>query len=373
MAVGATRSEDAASFLGEVTAREGRALGIHWAFAPVLDVNNNPDNPVINIRSFGEDPALVGRLGAAFIRGAHSGGMLTSAKHFPGHGDTAVDSHLELPVIDADRERLETVEWPPFRVAIAAGVDSIMVGHVAVPAIDPSGAPATLSPLLNEEILREEMGFEGLIVTDALDMGGVGSAWIGEATVAAVLAGADVILMPPDLRVALQSLVRGVEEGQLSEARIDRSVRRILETKARLGLNQNRFVDPAAGALEVGRPEDIARATEIAEASVTVVRNDGDLLPLAAEERLRILHLLMPDEPGVPTAELRSRRISFTTIALEHEVTKQKMDEILAGVEGFSHILVSTSYYREAISATPTSCEIFLTSRPISARLEPRG
>jgi len=237
MAVGATRSEDAARFLGEVTAREGRALGIHWAFAPVVDVNNNPDNPVINIRSFGEDPELVARLGAAFIRGAHAGGLLTSAKHFPGHGDTAVDSHLELPVIGADRERLETVEWPPFREAIAAGVDSVMVGHMAVPALDPSGRPATLSASLNSEILRDEMGFRGLIVTDAMEMEGVGSAWIGEATVDAVRAGADVILMPPDLRVAIQSLVRGVEEGQLEEERIDRSVRLILETKARLGLN----------------------------------------------------------------------------------------------------------------------------------------
>jgi beta-N-acetylhexosaminidase len=175
MAVGATGSEDAARFLGEVTAREGRALGIHWVFAPVVDVNNNPANPVINLRSFGESPQLVGRLGAAFVRGARSGGMLSSAKHFPGHGDTGVDSHLALPAITGDRQRLETVEWPPFRAAIAAGVDSVMVGHLAVPALDPSGRPATLSPELNARILRDEMGFEGLIVTDAMEMKGVGS------------------------------------------------------------------------------------------------------------------------------------------------------------------------------------------------------
>jgi uncharacterized protein YbbC (DUF1343 family)/beta-glucosidase-like glycosyl hydrolase/CubicO group peptidase (beta-lactamase class C family) len=350
MAVGATRSEDAARFLGEVTAREGRALGIHWAFAPVLDVNNNPDNPVINIRSFGEDPELVARLGAAFIRGARSGGLLTTAKHFPGHGDTAVDSHVGLPAISGDRQRLQAVEWPPFREAIAAGVDSVMVGHVAVPALDPSGLPATLSFILNAEVLRDEMGFRGLIVTDAMDMKGVGSTWIGKATVDAVRAGADVILMPPDLRVALQSLIRGVEEGLLDEARIDRSVRRILEAKARLGLNENRLIDPVAGALDVDRPEDIDRVMEIAEASITVVRNDRDLLPLAAEEPLRILHLLMPDEIGFPAAEFKARRIAVETIALGDEVAEETADEILARVGDFTHVLVSTSYYRERIS-----------------------
>ena len=350
MAVGATRSEAAARFYGEVTAREGRALGIHWTFAPVVDVNNNPDNPVINIRSFGEDPELVGRLGAAFIEGARSGGMLTTAKHFPGHGDTAVDSHVDLPVIAGDRERLEAVEWPPFRTAIAAGVDSVMVGHIAVPALDASGNPATLSTTLNAEILRDEMGFKGLIVTDAMDMEGVGSAWIGEATVEAVRAGADVILMPPDLRVALQSLVRGVEEGLIEEERIDRSVRRILETKARLGLHENRLVDFESSALDVGRPEDAHRARAIAEAAITVVKNDGSVLPLAAEEDLRILQLVIPDDQGVPTSEFGTRRISCRTVALGDEVSLERADEILESVKDFTHVLVSATYYRETIS-----------------------
>jgi beta-N-acetylhexosaminidase len=352
MAVGATRSEDAARFLGEVTAREGRALGIHWAFAPVVDVNNNPDNPVINLRSFGEDPELVARLGVALIRGARGGGMLTTAKHFPGHGDTAVDSHLELPVISVDREHLETVEWPPFREAIAAGVDSVMVGHVAVPAVDPSGRPATLSATLNADVLRGEMGFEGLIVTDAMVMKGVGSTWIGKATVDAVRAGADVILMPPDLRVALQSLIRGVEEGELDEERIDRSVRRILETKARLGLHLDHRVDAEAGAPEVGRPEDIRRARKIAEASITVVRNDGDLLPLRAEDPLRILHLMMPNDLGVPVEELRARRIAVKNILLGDEIVQEKADEILEASRDFTHILVSAAFYRQTISAS---------------------
>ncbi len=352
MAVGATRSEDAARFLGEVTAREGLALGIHWTFAPVVDVNNNPDNPLINLRSFGEDPELVARLGAAFIRGARSGGMLTTAKHFPGHGDTAVDSHLELPVIGVDREHLETVEWPPFREAIAAGVDSVMVGHVAVPALDPSGRPATLSATLNADVLRDEMGFQGLIVTDAMVMKGVGTTWIGKATVDAVRAGADVILMPPDLRVALQSLIRSVEEGELDEERIDRSVRRILEAKARIGLHVDQLVDLEAGAPEVGRPEDVRRAMEIAEASITVVRNDGGLLPLKAEDRLRILHLVMPNDLGFPPDEFRARRIAVKTISLGDEVVEERAGEILETSRSFTLILVSASFYRQSISAS---------------------
>src|SRR6266571_9216384 len=197
MAIGATRSEEAARFTGEVTAREGRALGIHWAFAPVADVNNNPANPVINIRSFGEDPELVSRLVAAFVRGAREGGLLTTAKHFPGHGDTAVDSHLQLAKVGADRARLDAVELKPFRSAVEAGVDWVMMGHIAAPALDPSEAPATLSEPITDA-LRAQLGFRGLVVTDGMDMAGVRPAWTGEAAVRAVRAGADMILLPPE-------------------------------------------------------------------------------------------------------------------------------------------------------------------------------
>jgi len=345
MAIGATGSEDAARFLGEVTAREARALGIHWAFAPVLDVNNNPDNPVINIRSFGENPQKVAALGSAFIRGAKGGQLLTTAKHFPGHGDTKVDSHLDLPVIAVDRGHLEAVEWPPFKAALAAGVDSVMVGHVALPALDASGQPATLSGALNEKILRREMGFQGLIVTDAMDMAGVASAWSGEATLRAVQAGADVVLMPHDLRVAIQSLVRGVREGQITEERIDRSVRRILQAKAALGLHQERFVDPRVGAREVGRPEDQERARRIAEASITLVRNDGNLLPLRVEDPLRILHLVTPRDLGFPEEEFAARKVTVETLQLAAEVVSERVEEIVAIALESTHILVSATFY----------------------------
>ena len=348
MAVGASRSEEAARFTGEVTAREGRALGIHWALAPVADVNNNPANPVINIRSYGEDPELVARMVRSYIEGAREGGMLTTAKHFPGHGDTSSDSHHERPVVGVDRERLETVELVPFRAAIEAGVDSIMTAHVALPAIDPTGAPATLSPPISQDLLRGELGFDGLIVTDALEMAGIRPAWAGEAAVRSVQAGADVILLPADVRVAIQSLVRAVEEGQLTEARLDASVRRILETKARLGLHKNRLVDREALGRSVARPQDLDQALEVAEASITVVRNEGDILPLHAEEPLRILHVVISTGlrdraiQGLPEAELRSRGIRTKTFTLGREVSAETMDKIVEAAPDYTHVLVSS-------------------------------
>ena len=347
MAVGATRSEEAARFCGQVAAREARAVGIHWTFAPVADVNNNPANPVINIRSFGEDPQLVASLAAAWVRGAREGSLLTTAKHFPGHGDTAVDSHLAVATVSGDRARLDSVELRPFRQLLAAGVDAVMLGHIAVPALDASGAPATLSPAVGEQLLRRELGFDGLVVTDALDMAGVKPAWDGEAVVRAVQAGADVVLMPLDARVAVQSLARAVREGQLTEARLDQSVRRVLQAKARQGLDRQRLVDPAAVASEVGRPEDVARALEVARASITVVRNEGGLLPLRAERPLRLLHLVLSSDArnaliqGWPEAELAARRVEAETRFVGPELSPRTTDEIVALSSGFSHVLVS--------------------------------
>jgi len=272
MAIGASRSEAAARFTGEVAAREGRGLGVHWALAPVADVNNNPANPVINIRSYGEDPDLVARLASAFILGARAGGVLTTAKHFPGHGDTAVDSHLQLATVHASRERLESVELRPFRAAVEAGVDAVMLGHVAVPALDPSGVPATLSEPIVGQLLRRDLGFDGIVVTDAMEMAGVGGAWSGEAAVRAVKAGADLLLLPPSPSVAVQALGGAVREGVLTEARLEASVLRILELKERLGLHEKRLVDPGKLGKAVARPEDLRRALRLARDSITVVR-----------------------------------------------------------------------------------------------------
>ncbi len=346
MAIGATRSEEAARFAGEVAAREARAVGIHWAFAPVADVNSNPANPIVNVRSFGEDPEMVARLTAAFIQGARAGGVLTTAKHFPGHGDTSVDSHLQVATLSADLERLRTIELLPFERAIRAGVDAVMLGHIAAPALDPSGTPASLSaPMVR--LLREEMGFRGLIVTDAMEMQGVRAAWTGEAAVRAVQAGADVILLPPDPDVAVKALVRAVKEGELSEVRIDASVRRILEAKERLGLDKNRRVDVAALGKSVDRPEDVERSLDVARRSITVVRNEGEVLPLRAEGPLRILHLVLSSDArndaiqGFLEDELATRRIRADTVNLGPEVSPETEDQLVAEASGYTHVLAS--------------------------------
>jgi beta-N-acetylhexosaminidase len=345
MAVGATRSEEDARFTGEVTAREGRALGVHWAFAPVADVNSNPSNPIINIRSYGEDPELVGRMTAAFVHGAHSGGILSTVKHYPGHGDTASDSHLQLATIGGDRERLDRVELRPFREAIAAGVDAVMLGHIAVPALDPTGAPATLSePIAGE--LRRALGFHGLVVTDAMEMQGVRAAWTGEAAVRAVRAGADFILLPPDPDVAIQAIAREVRQGRMPVARIDESVLRILEAKENLGLDRKRLVDTTAMEA-VDRPEDVAGALEIARRSITVLRNENGVLPLHAEQPLKLLHLVLSSDArndaisGIPEAELAARRIPVQTVVLGPEVSTETITRLVASAPSFTHVLAS--------------------------------
>lgn len=355
MAVGASRSEDNARFMGEVTAREGRALGVHWTFAPVADVNSNPENPVINLRSFGEDPELVARMVTAFIAGSRQQGMMTTVKHFPGHGESAMDSHLERPIVTGERSRLEAVELVPFRAAIEADVDAVMTAHLSVPALDPSGAPATLSPLISHDLLRTDLGFEGLIVTDALEMEGVRPAWAGEAVVRALQAGADVVLLPVDARVAVQSVVRGVREGQLTVDRIEASVRRVLAAKARMGLHRSRLVSLEHLASEVGRPRDEARAEAVARESITLVRNEGGTWPLHAEERLRLLHLVISGGPrdrptgSVPGEELSRREIETDTLILGHDVSPESVRRVLEAASEATHVLVS-AYVRVSTS-----------------------
>ncbi|WNC45497.1 glycoside hydrolase family 3 N-terminal domain-containing protein [Thermosynechococcus sp. GLH187] len=228
------RAVDLAKEMGAYTAAEALAIGLNWVLAPVVDVNNNPANPVINVRAFGEEPDIVSALATAFIQGARAYPVLTTAKHFPGHGDTATDSHLELPVIPHDRDRLQAIEWPPFIAAIAAGVDTVMSAHVHLPALD-AERPATLSPPILTGILRQEMGFKGLIVTDALVMGAIANTYgTAEAAVKAVEAGADILLMPLDPPAAIEAVVAAVESGRIPPERIQAAVARIQAAKARL-------------------------------------------------------------------------------------------------------------------------------------------
>ena len=349
MALGATRDPDLAWAVGWSTAEEARAIGTGQVYAPTADVNNNPDNPIINVRSFGERPALVAEMAAAFVRGVQSGGAISTVKHFPGHGDTATDSHLGLPVLPFGRARLDALELVPFRAAIAAGVKSVMTGHLALPALEPdSTVPATLSPRVTQELLRGDLGFDGLVVTDALDMSGVtGHFGVGEAAVRALEAGADVLLMSTDIPAAQAAVLRALEEGRLSETRINASVRRILESKQWLGLHQRHLVDLQAVAEHVGtRPHAVLR-DHVARQSLTLLRSEDDLLPLTPPARPRVLSITLSDS-GDPDAgatfnnQLR-RAAQTDALTLRRLPTDASPDEIDALVEeaaGYDVVLV---------------------------------
>jgi len=284
MSLGAAGSEDLAYGMGRITALEGRAMGIHMTYAPVVDVNVNPDNPIINTRAVGADPGLVSRIANAFIRGAQDNGMIATAKHFPGHGDTSQDSHSLLPTIEAGLERLESVELVPFKAAVDAGVRAVMTAHLFVPALDPTpGLPATLSAPILTGVLRQKLGFRGLIVTDALEMSGVTNAFsTEEASLLAVLAGVDQLLLPPEPAKVIAYLAQAVRDGRISLRRIDESVRRILEAKAALGLQRNRFVRTDELDRKIASRPFLGQALKTFESSATLVKNERGTLPLAA-------------------------------------------------------------------------------------------
>ena len=291
MAVGATADPQLAYEMGRITAREARGVGIHIPFAPVLDVNNNPDNPIINVRSFGENPEDVADLGAAFVRGVQEHGAIATGKHFPGHGDTETDSHLGLPVIPHSRARMDSVEMFPFRHAIEAGMGAVMTAHISVPSLDGGvGDPATLSSAVLTDLLRDEMEFDGLLFTDAMDMSAISRGFgAEEASVRAIEAGADVILMPPSVERAVEGIAAAVESGRIEASRIDAAVRRILETKKQMGLDRDRTVQIDQIGQVVGIPAHTQVAAEIAERSITLLHNGGNLLPLLGTRSARVM------------------------------------------------------------------------------------
>jgi beta-N-acetylhexosaminidase len=321
MAVAAAGDPKDAYTMGKITALEARAVGVQWVYAPVSDVNNNPGNPIINTRSFGEDPALVSEFVAEFIRGVQESGAMATAKHFPGHGDTATDSHIDLPVIKADRARIENLELVPFRAAIGAGVASVMTGHLNVPAFEPDpNTPATLSTNILTDLLRKQLGFQGLVITDALDMGGITVRYApGEAAVRAFLAGSDALLMPPVPDAAYQALLEAAKSRRISRERLDASVRRLLQAKARLGLNQSRLVDIATLNEKFGRADWQETAQEISDRGVTLLRDNQHLLPLDGSKPTRALLVSLYADPeaypGVDLEpQLRARFDSLTPL-----------------------------------------------------------
>jgi beta-N-acetylhexosaminidase len=383
MALAATGSEELAYQAGKITAVEGRALGVGMNFYPVADVNNNPRNPIINIRSFGEDPAAVAKLVRAYVRGAQEGGQLATAKHFPGHGDTGQDSHLELAVVDVKRERLDKVELPPFQAAIKEGVAAVMTAHVYVPQLEPDvAAPATLSQVVTTGLLRQELGFKGLIVTDALTMQGVAAAYAPEdIAVRAVQAGADILLIPASVERTVQGLKAAVQAGEISTARIEASVRRILQAKARLGLDRARSVnvEALAGVVGTGGHQEVART--MMEQALTLVRDQQRWLPLPLRETDRVLLINILDSregwtegwPGESFERAFKRRHENTVVVEVDDQTTKQTFEVLTKLAAASDMVVANGFirvaaYRGTIELTEWQLELL---RELSALEKP--
>lgn len=347
MAFGATGDPQLAYDAGKVVGTESRAIGVHVDFAPVADVNNNPRNPVINIRSFGEDPARTGAMVAGFARGLQDAGALATLKHFPGHGDTDVDSHLGLPVVPHPRERLDAVELAPFRTGIAAGAAGVMVAHIELPAIDPEKQPATFSPKVISTLLRP--GFTGLIYSDSMKMAAITKmATAGEAAVRAVKAGIDVILDSPDSAAAAAAIVAAVKSGDIPRAHVEQSARRILEAKARLGLHRTRLVNLEAVPLSVGGRKHEAVARAISERSITLIKDARNFVPLPTPRTGNVLYLSVLDYPSgwriaapsravIPA--LKARWPKTESVEISDRSTPSELDLVRAMADNYDAIV----------------------------------
>ena len=383
MALGATRDTSLAYEQGRITAIEGRALGVHIAFAPVLDVNNNPANPVIGMRSFGEDPHLVAAMGQALIHGLQDHGMVATGKHFPGHGDTDENSHLTITTVHASRARIDSVELVPFRGAIAGGVQGMMTFHGLVPALDTASIPASLNPAIMTGLLRKQLGFNGLLITDAMDMNGVlsrvsvpantgqtvtgnygaqikNALSIAEACKLAVAAGADILLMPSDVPAAIDAVVEGVRQGRFTQARVDSSVRRVLEIKQRLGLERRRLVDLDSVRAIVGDTEHVRVAASAAQRSITLARDSLSLVPLAragtGTAAPRVLSITIATRTDLAAgatfnAELRASASSLRTELVNPEDSTPGLDRLLNASDS-SDVTIVGSYLSTCSSVT---------------------
>ena len=364
MAFGAAGKLEYAEAFGRITAQEARAIGVHWNFFPDADVNSNPANPIINTRSFGEDPKQVGDLVAAYIRGAHANGMMTTVKHFPGHGDTATDSHLGVAQVTGDITRLKSVELLPFQKAIEAGVDSVMVAHVSVPALDANpNHVATTSPAIVTGLLKNQLGFKGIVVTDALDMAGLTrlyAAHIGRAAVDAFKAGNDVLLIPADLDASYRAMIEAVRSGEIPSAQLDASVLKILEAKASLTLHKTRQVNIEALSTLVGKPENLALGQRIADDSITLVRDNGKLLPLKSsgtvaaglpyqrveEVRDDVVAIIFSDDMRTEAGralerQIRARVPDANVIYVDPRVAAAMADDVLKTVDSARSVIAA--------------------------------
>ncbi|MBV9879871.1 MAG: hypothetical protein JO180_05205 [Gemmatirosa sp.] len=346
MAIGAGGSDADAEAVGRIVGRESRAVGIHVAFAPVVDVNNNPANPVINVRSFGENADQVARLSAAFIRGVQGEGVAAVAKHFPGHGDTDADSHTSLPVVRSNRARLDSVELVPFRAAIRAGVAGIMTAHIALPAVEADSTPATLSPHVMSGLLRDTLGFRGITYTDAMTMEGIGKGYtIDRSGPLAVVAGDDVLLMPTDVPKMLDAIVARVERGEIARARIDGSLRRLLELKVRTGAVARPIVSLDSLRAIVGAPEHWRTARDVAARAVTLLRDRENLVPSGAGRSITAVVYAPDNEVTAGTslvAELRSGAGSVREFRVSPRTAVSALDSLAAVARQSDRIVVMT-------------------------------
>jgi beta-N-acetylhexosaminidase len=352
MAVGAAGDETLAFQAAKLTAIEARAIGVHVNFSPLADVNNNPKNPVINTRSFGEVPDRVGRLTAAYVGGLHAGGMLATLKHFPGHGDTDVDSHLDLPIIREPRDRLDRVELPPFKAGLAAGADAVMTGHIELPALDAGDfSPASLSPFVVTGLLRDELQFGGLVYTDSMSMNAVTAKLPpGEAAARAIKAGNDVVLHSPDEAAAVAGIKGAIERGDIPLTQIDASVRRILNAKARLGLYKAKTVSLDDVPRLVGGRQHAAVAEALAAKTITLVRDDRNQVPLRVPRDASVLYLSILDYPAgwsiaAPSRtmipELKLRWPNLTSIELSDRSTISELDLVRASAPHYDAVVAS--------------------------------
>ncbi len=352
MAVAAAGDEALAFDAARLTGLEARAIGVHMNFAPVADVNNNPRNPVINTRSFGEIPATVGRFADAAIRGMHAGGLLATLKHFPGHGDTDVDSHVGLPIIKSPRDRLDAIEFVPFKAGIAAGADAVMTAHIELPALDPAEfSPASLSRPIVTGLLRGELKFDGLVVTDSLQMDAIDKRMTpGEAAVRAIQAGSDLVLHSPDDAAAVAGLKAAVAQGQIPMAQLDASVRRILKAKARLGLHAKRTVSLEDLPKTVGGRQHAMVAARLSQQSMTLLKDDRNQVPLRVPRDAAVLYLSVLDYPSgwrvaAPSRtfipELRARWPNVTSIELSDRSTTEEIELVRTMAPRFDAIVAS--------------------------------
>lgn len=345
---------------GRIIAEEMRAIGINWLYGPVSDVANNPGNTMVNVRSYGENHERVAEFVAAEVRGLKDGGVLSTAKHFPGHGDTPIDSHIDLPVINIDRERFDRVELAPFRAAIAAGLDSLMTAHIALPRIIGDETPASLAPEINVDLIRRRLGFDGIITTDSLGMGAVTKRYKGAAgALAAIKAGADIALLPPNPKEAIDAIEQAVTRGEIPKKQIDDSVRRILRAKFKVGLSnsKNRRVDLNKVNQIIEKPENVRAAGEIAEKSITLLRNENNALPISAEEAEKTMFVIAagdddPDQGNVFKAAVQQRVRNARIFKIDRRTTKREYEQLLEEAGQARKIIVAPFVKRAALKGT---------------------